>query len=157
MEISLVKMRDKALSKHSINVNHYLCCYSFLNTICYHRLMENRDGRQFSCIHMYTHTHMFSHTQIYIHKQVKDSVISTTVLHFKGIKSNTGFFFLIQRLRIQSNLMKTLNEVGIISDSQVRSGWQVTEGKASSREETQYRFPIQNAIRHYFFWYFNLW
>lgn len=78
--------------------------------------MENRGGCQFSCIHMYTHTHRLSHTQMYIHKQVKDSVVSTTILHFKGIKSNTVFFFffLVQRLRIQGNLVKTLNEVGIV-------------------------------------------
>ena len=64
---------------------------------------------------MYTHTHRLSHTQIYIHKQVKVSVVSTTILNFKGIKSNTVFFFfLVQRLRIQSNLVKTLNEVGIV-------------------------------------------
>lgn len=59
---------------------------------------------------------MCSHTQIFIHKHAKDSVISTTILHFKGIKSNT-VFFLIQRLRIQTNLIMILNEVGIVSDS----------------------------------------
>lgn len=64
------------------------------------------DVNSVASIHMHTHTYMFSHTKIYIHKQVKDSVISTTILHFKGVKSNT-FFFLVQRLRIQSNLMKT--------------------------------------------------